>query len=448
METTTTGGEAFDVVVVGGGLSGLAAATYLGRAGLRALVVEKASELGGRARTTKVEGGFALNLGPHAVYRQGPAWGVLEELGVPLRGGVPGGPGALALAAGGVHALPTGLFSLLTTGLLSLAGKLELSRVLASLGQIDTKALACVPAIAWIENAVQAPAARGFLQGLFRVSTYAADLERLSAGAAIAQLQLVTKHNVLYLDGGWQVLVDTLRERAAAGGAAIAAGEGAARLEVGAGRVVVTLRDGRPIEARAAVLATGPQAAAALAPSLPELTRLAEQALPSKVAVLDVALSSLPRPGARFGLGTSRPTYVSVHSAVARLAPEGGAVVHAMLYQAGADARADERELEGALDAVQPGWRGRVAHRRFLPAMVASNDLVAAARGGYAGRPDVDEAGAEGVFLAGDWVGPEGMLLDAALASAKRAAGACAALLGRERARGRAGARAAQVAIA
>jgi hypothetical protein len=35
------------------------------------------------------------------------------------------------------------------------------------------------------------------------------------------------------------------------------------------------------------------------------------------------------------------------------------------------------------------------------------------------------------VFLAGDWVGPEGMLLDASLASARAAAGECAALLAR-----------------
>ncbi|HEU4538221.1 MAG TPA: hypothetical protein VFS00_29065, partial [Polyangiaceae bacterium] len=60
-----------------------------------------------------------------------------------------------------------------------------------------------------------------------------------------------------------------------------------------------------------------------------------------------------------------------------------------------------------------------------------SNDLVAAARGGYAGRPDVADTDVEGVFLAGDWVGPTGMLLDAALASAKRAASECARRLAR-----------------
>jgi phytoene dehydrogenase-like protein len=40
---------------------------------------------------------------------------------------------------------------------------------------------------------------------------------------------------------------------------------------------------------------------------------------------------------------------------------------------------------------------------------------------GLAGRPDVTSTGAEGIYLAGDWVGPTGWLTDAALASGQRA---------------------------
>ncbi|HEU4406841.1 MAG TPA: FAD-dependent oxidoreductase [Polyangiaceae bacterium] len=440
--------RAFDVVVVGGGLAGLAAAAYLGRAGLRPIVIEKARELGGRGRTT-VQAGFSLNLGAHALYRKGPAWGVLEELGVAVRGGVPKASGALALAEGRAHALPGGLVSLLTTGLLPLAGKLELSRLLATLPGLDAAALAGVPTAAWVDGALKTPAARAFVRAFVRVSTYAADLERLSAGAAVAQLQHAIKHNVLYLDGGWQTLVDGLRDRAAEAGAVIAPGGGAARLEArGPGEVRVRLHDGRAISARAAVLAVGPQAAAALAPALPALAAFAGRARPVKIAALDLGLSKLPRPRVAFGLGTTRPTYVSVHSAVARLAPEGAAAVHAMLYEPSGDARADERELEGALDLVQPGWREHVAYRRFLPAMVAANDLVEASRGGYAGRPGVAVPGATGVFVAGDWVGPTGMLLDASLASARRAASECAALLAREARPATANARAPEPALA
>jgi hypothetical protein len=81
-----------------------------------------------------------------------------------------------------------------------------------------------------------------------------------------------------------------------------------------------------------------------------------------------------------------------------------------------------ERELEGLLDLIQPGWRGVVVHRRFLPHLAVSNALVDARRGGLAGRPGPEIPGVENVFVAGDWVGGEGMLADASLASAERAA--------------------------
>ena len=395
--------KTWDVAVIGGGMSGLAAAAYLGRAGLSAVVIEKARELGGRARTT-VEQGYSLNLGAHALYRKGPAWGVLEELGVSFSGGIPGPSGALALTSEGVHALPTGLLSMITTGLLGLSGKVEVSRVLATIGGVDAEKLTRVSAREWIDGAVKTKGARDFVGAFFRVATYTGDLERLSAGAAIAQLQVVTKHNVLYLDGGWQTMVEALRDRATGNGATILTGDGAASVERTeedkAYPWLVKLHDGqalraRPplgdevptLRARAAVIATGPHAAAAMAPSVPEVARIAAETRPVKVAVLDVALSALPKKGRTFGLGTDRATYVSVHSASARLAPEGGAVVHVLTYSPSGDARADERELEEALEQVQPGWRDHVVHRRFLPAMVASNDLVAASKGGLAGRP-------------------------------------------------------------
>jgi pyruvate/2-oxoglutarate dehydrogenase complex dihydrolipoamide dehydrogenase (E3) component len=45
-----------------------------------------------------------------------------------------------------------------------------------------------------------------------------------------------------------------------------------------------------------------------------------------------------------------------------------------------------------------------------------------ASTGGLAGRPSITATGVPRVFLAGDWVGPEGLLADAALASGHAAA--------------------------
>ena len=80
-----------------------------------------------------------------------------------------------------------------------------------------------------------------------------------------------------------------------------------------------------------------------------------------------------------------------------------------------ADAVADRAQLEGFADVLMPGWRDCVRHARFLPEM-----HVTQAVHGLEGRPDVDAI--DGVRIAGDWVGPEGMLSDAAVASGRRAA--------------------------
>ena len=75
MRTTT------EVVVIGGGLTGLAAATFLARAGRGVTLFDKAHEVGGRA-LTQAKSGFRFNLGPHALYSGGPGIRILRELGV------------------------------------------------------------------------------------------------------------------------------------------------------------------------------------------------------------------------------------------------------------------------------------------------------------------------------------------------------------------------------
>jgi hypothetical protein len=93
------------------------------------------------------------------------------------------------------------------------------------------------------------------------------------------------------------------------------------------------------------------------------------------------------RPRARFALGIDAPLYLSVHSAMTRLAPAEMATVQVAKYlPAGGetDPHEDERELEALLDIVQPGWREVVVTRRYLPRLVVTNAPVTAAMGGCA----------------------------------------------------------------
>src|SRR5262249_43372518 len=87
-----------DVIVVGGGLAGLAASILVARGNRSVVVLEQSKVVGGRA-ITRVRDGIHFNLGPHALYRGGYAHRLLRELGVPVSGRAPD-PGRGVLVVG------------------------------------------------------------------------------------------------------------------------------------------------------------------------------------------------------------------------------------------------------------------------------------------------------------------------------------------------------------
>ncbi len=418
-----------DLIIVGGGLAGLAAATWCARDGLRVALLERATTLGGRARTD-TQGGFSLNLGGHALYVGGHTARGLRDLGVEYRGAPPPTSGLLGIAKGQLHRFPAGLFSMLATDLFGFGTKIEAARALATLVRTAPGPLRDVPWSEWLARVAPRVEVRNAIASIGRVTTYANSPERASAGATIAQIQRGASPGVLYLDGGWQTLVDGLESSAIAAGVRIVRGAPVASLETsGAGRVGVTVANGLRVDGRAVLLATGPAVARAL---LCDPT-LAAGLTPTRAACLDLGLASLPHPERLVAFGLDEPTYFSVHSAVARLA-DRGATVHLMKYldpDEPEDPSRAEAQLEAVADRVQPGWRDRIETRRFMPSLVSSNALVAVG----VRRPAVEASGRPGVYLAGDWVGEDGMLADAAIASARAAAARIVADLREEPAR-------------
>ena len=409
------------IVVVGGGLSGLVAAATLAKAGRPVVVVEKASSAGGRA-ATRERNGFHFNLGPHALYRGGELRQTLKRLGVDVRGAVPGGNGGFAIWRGTPYTLPTGFASLITTGLLNLHGKFVLARLLQTLPSIDARAWHARPLEDWLATIGDERAA-AVIQMLSRVTTFTNDPKRQSAGATIQQLQL-SLENVLYLDGGWQTIVDGISSMAREAGTQFRVGAPATTLERRSPREVdaVRLADGTIVPASAIIVTGGPAEVDALTG-----TRFtSELPPPVRHASLDIALTSLPKPKRTVAFGVDAPLYFSVHSAVARLAPGGAAVVHASKYlapdeSAGADV---EREIETLVDAMQPGWRDRLVFKQYLPNLTVTHAELVADRGGINGRPGVSLQAFDNVFIAGDWIGSRGQLSDGAAASAVDAADA------------------------
>jgi len=427
-----------DVVVIGGGLAGLAAACSAAERGARVRVLEATAHLGGRART-RSEQGYHLNMGPHALYAAGPGMEVLRALGVRPRGRAPS-PAGVALARGRAFALPAGFVSLLSTGLLDLGEKLELGRFLTRLRSLDPRRFDATPVGEALDGLLARPGSRALARALVRLTSYGHAPQLQSAGAALEQLQRALSGGVLYLDGGWQGLVEELRQAALRRGAGIETGVRVRSVRRGPeGRWRIEADDGAQRAADAVVIAASPRDARRLVEEGDDafLRRAEEEAVPVRVASLDVALRVLPAPRRTFALGIDAPTYVSVHSATARLAPEGGAVVHAARYLQPGESPDRENlraELEGLLDDLQPGWRAYAVRTDLLPGALVAHALPRADLAGLAGRPGVAVPGAPGLFLAGDWVGHRGLLADASLASG-REAGRAAAALGAEAAR-------------
>jgi phytoene dehydrogenase-like protein len=409
-------------IVIGGGVAGLIAATSIAKAGTKVVLLEKASTLGGRA-ATRDRHGFHFNLGPHALYREGELRRTLRSFGIDPKGAIPGGNGGFAIHQGRLHTLPTGFTSLLTTGLLSLPAKLEFATLLSRIGSIDTSQIQHEPLEHWLSTAIRHERVREILKMLVRVTTFTNSPDVQSAGAAIEQLQLGARGNVLYLDGGWQTIVDGLLHAAMAAGVEIRSGSSAVALERrGRAATAVRLSDGRLLPADAVVVTGAPSDVDALTGSSLAST------LPSPVrhATLDIGLRSLPNPRRLVAFGVDEPLYFSVHSAVARLAPAGGALLHVSKYlRPGETAGADtEQALEQLVDQLQPAWRHVLETKQFMPNLTVTHATVTAAQGGVSGRPTCRLTAFDNVFVAGDWIGPRGQLSDAAAASALDAAAA------------------------
>ena len=96
--------------------------------------------------------------------------------------------------------------------------------------------------------------------------------------------------------------------------------------------------------------------------------------------------------------------------------------MHAMLYRSAEwdrSAEEDRAELESLFDQTQPGWRDYVEVEEYLPRITVAHGILR-----YDQPRPTHETAFPNVHVAGDWVGDEGMLADAAAASAKTVADA------------------------
>ena len=410
--SNSTAEPTVDVIVIGGGLAGLATAIAASRGPSRTLLLE-ANTLGGRAKSVDRDG-MLLNDGAHALYLAGEASKVLAEIGIDLPGAAPLQP-AYFRRGDELSTAPTGAGSMLTTNLLTAREKLAFPKAMLSVMKSDLSGQDATSLSQWLDAHIRSSTIRSMVESLIRVSTYCNDPEHLPASVALGQLRLAATSGVRYLDGGWRSLVTALAERALAQSVEIREHQSVTAVERDDRGFVVTTAGGA-MRARVVVFAAGGPGVAVRLAGIDE-SAFATAGDPVIASVLDLIVDRLPARPIAFGL--DQPLYLSAHNPPAKLGRSDRVLLTAMWYhEPGESASPDEMRarLRRHFDVANAA-EATVIDERYLHRMVVAHGRPTVGSWGLAGRPGIGAANLRGVYVAGDWVGPAGMLADAALAS-------------------------------
>jgi oxygen-dependent protoporphyrinogen oxidase len=172
------------IIVIGGGISGLACAHRLRRAGLAVTLLEESERIGGVIQSVR-EAGFLFELGPQSFLSTELLLELIESLGLTaeLLRADPRAP-RFVLASGKLHKVPMAPPALLTTSLLSVSARL---RVLSEMFRNSTPPQGDESVAAFLRRKFD-DALLDNLVGPFVSGVYAGDPEKLSLRAAFSHV--------------------------------------------------------------------------------------------------------------------------------------------------------------------------------------------------------------------------------------------------------------------
>jgi len=179
------------VVVVGGGISGLAAAWYLSRAGLRVTVLEGSPAVGGKLRVSEIAGQWLDEGAESVVTRRPEGLELIEELGLSGELIHPGAAGASIFShgelrpmpAGQIMGIPSDLVALAQSGVVSQAG---VARAALDLAKRPTPRGADVSVADYVADRLGREIVDRLVEPLLG-GVYAGLVDRLSFEAALPQ---------------------------------------------------------------------------------------------------------------------------------------------------------------------------------------------------------------------------------------------------------------------
>ncbi|HEX9550996.1 MAG TPA: protoporphyrinogen oxidase [Candidatus Limnocylindrales bacterium] len=391
------------VLVIGGGITGLASAYALGRAGIPTLLVEGSRRLGGKVRTETVDG-FVIEHGPDSFVSYRPAAvGLCRELGIGEVVVRPQEPRIVHIRADGRFrrfpdgmglVLPTKLWPFVTSDLFSPLAKARMGLDLVLPRDGAEGDVAVGPFLRRRLGGALVERLAGPLIG----GVYGTPIDELSLDAVVPQLrESERRHRSLLL----ATIADVRARRAAARAAAVAAGTGTAgtnkvapqpspfvtlaggtqqlvdalvealramphvgirtgciaeALELEGSRVRVRFCGGERLAPEAAILATpAPISADLLAPSAPEAAAPLRTIPHGATAVVNLAYGDDQLPdhlvGHGFLVAGDEPMTISAATLSSRKwadrAPDGTLLVRAFIGD-GAGARSDAHRLPDA----------------------------------------------------------------------------------------------------
>jgi phytoene dehydrogenase-like protein len=431
----------YDVVIIGGGVAGLATGALLAKAGRKVVVLEKGNQVGGRAYTY-VDRGFVLNYGAHAMYR--PHSGLLAQVlkrleRPPIAAPYPNPRTSYFALDGRWGTLGPMPQDVLTTSLLPFASRLRLLPFIMSLRFGDPAQVGDLTLAEWLEERTSDPYLRRLILALATLNTYTHPASELSAQFVLRHFQrnLFARDYVGYMSRGWSTMYETFASALCEHGGEVATGAKVERLVVLGSRVVAVIAGGARYEADAFVLTVPPQQAPKLAEAGSPLRQELERwrgLQDARAFCIDLGFSARLRTDVTFIYDVQYDLYFSLHSEVTPdLAPEGGQLLHAMAYlspEEAVDAWLNERrhrELEQGLDRHFSGWRDAAVVQRTLPSAQVTVARQTPDQQGPA-RVPVRSASAENLYFAGDGRDLSYNLTETSLASALEVAD----LIGRE----------------
>lgn len=427
------GQNEFDVIVVGGGLAGLGAGALLAQSGVRVLLLERRPIPGGRALVVKQQG-FTLNYGLHYIVggKSSPHYRILELIGkldaAPLAPVIP--RKLHRMRAGKLHITPTAPLDMLTTGLLTPAGKIGLAKAALAIMTANIESLWNVPIGKWLDDVTHEQSLRNFFLDLCGPLTFEPVPEDISAAHFILAVRpfLMPKAPIAYYPvGGWIGMFEAFKARIEEAGGEVRFKVQAERLAIEDGQIIGVWAGGELLRCKAVIAAVPPVKLAELLKETPIAELSAERLKnirPTMGVAVDlgvmglhndkVATIELPELNATLGIhNLFEPSLV----------PEGGHLFQFLRFMTpeqmedSANVERSESMIVELLETIWPGFREKIVLRRTLIRPM----LTAASHRYDQPRPSLlplEISSPRGLFLAGDATASPGELSNAAGESA------------------------------